>query len=534
MKIPRIVMILLVVLLGAGPLVSPLWAQEGGFREKIVMFHDDVPWQEIQAYAEYWEISGVLTIRELPIINGLVLKVPEGISSSDLAADPRVLSVEDNQKLHVQGLRRGTKGKRSGKRKGDSLSGTSFIQPVPRPPGNHRPWGVLKLYDQLRDPELITDEFEFNEVPWVTRKALWELTKHPIKIAVLDTGIDASHPLLRGIVRDGFDFTRMTEGIPQDDNGHGTHIAGTIWVVISSAAFGLSIPAELYSVKILDRYTYGDLYNIVLGLQWAIIRNIDLVNLSVAYRDDSPAVRKAIEKATQAGIVLVAAAGNHSNWDAPRIDAAFVFGAADGGAADGGAADGGAADGGAADGGAADGGAADGGAADGGAADGGAADGGYAGLSRYAVMYPARYPEVIAVGASTPYGELASFSNSDEMLDVTAPGVDILSTAIASKKKKRGAFGICSGTSMAAPHVTATVAMMLAMDPGLSTEEIRGILRATSEPLRNYYSSGDLDMITALETAQESKTGSDRAWLTGEGILRWFSREIHRKEAWKD
>ncbi|MBW1999833.1 MAG: S8 family serine peptidase [Deltaproteobacteria bacterium] len=170
-----------------------------------------------------------------------------------------------------------------------------------------------------------------------------------MKIAILDTGIDVNHPNLRGIVKGGFDVTTMREGIPVDDNGHGTHIAGTICALISSAGFGLSIPAELYSVKILDRYTYGDLYNILLGLQWAITRNMDLVNLSVAYRDDSPAVRKAIEKATQAGMVLIAAVGNHSNWDAPPIGAALV-GAADGGAADGGAADGGAADGGAADG----------------------------------------------------------------------------------------------------------------------------------------------------------------------------------------
>jgi hypothetical protein len=117
-----------------------------------------------------------------------------------------------------------------------------------------------------------------------------------------------------------------------------------------------------------------------MGLQWAIDNQIDIINMSVAYAEDNPALRMAVQKAHEAGIVIVAAAGNHSNWIDPAPTAS-----ADGGAADGGAADGG--------------------AADDGAADGGASTDGTTAFP-YPVMYLAKYPEVIAVSAVNALGEL--------------------------------------------------------------------------------------------------------------------------------
>ena len=108
-----------------------------------------------------------------------------------------------------------------------------------------------------------------------------------------------------------------------------------------------------------------------MGLQWAVDNDIDVINMSVAYAQDNRALRLAVQRCHEYGIVMVAAVGNRSNWDIPAPSAS-----ADGGAVDGGAVDGGAVDGGAVDGGAVDGGAVDGGAVDGGAVDGGAVDGG--------------------------------------------------------------------------------------------------------------------------------------------------------------
>jgi subtilisin family serine protease len=102
-------------------------------------------------------------------------------------------------------------------------------------------------------------------------------------------------------------------------------------------------------------------------------------------------------------------------------------------------------------------------------------------------MYPARYPEVIAVGASNSFGEMAEFTNYSEELDLTAPGTNIVSTNV----WRWGGFGVCSGTSMATPHVTGAVAMMLALDPQLSAQEVASILKYTAE-------EGELNLIDAL------------------------------------
>jgi len=266
-----------------------------------------------------------------------------------------------------------------------------------------------------------------------------------------------------------------------DDNGHGTHIAGILCASLKGYPFGLVPSVRLYSVKVLDQYATGNLLNIISGLDWAIKNRMNIVNMSISYRENSPAVHRAVQKAYQAGIIIVAAAGNRSNWLSPAPGVSSVGGAADGGAADGGAADGGAADG---------------GAADGGAADGGAGGSSGAGLRRYPVMYPARYPEVISVGASTPYGTLAEFSNADEELDITAPGTRIVSTNL----RKWGGFGLCGGTSMATSHVTGAVAMMLALDPTLTVPEIKTILWQTADVIRNTDFIGyDLNLVAVLE-----------------------------------
>ena len=559
----KIVMGFCLAFLCSGLLVCTVYAKDLEFTKKIVLFHEGVLQEEIQAYAAKWEECGVSVITELPFVNGLVLSVPSDVLSEDLAADPRVLSVEDNQKVHIQGFRheRRSRPAKGGAR--GSPAEYTVVQKVPTPPWFHRPWGVIKLYGQFYDPDLLTDEFNFWAVPRVIKRAWWEMAKRKIRIAILDTGVDPSHPSLRWEIKGGFDVTTMRPGVPRDDNGHGTHIAGTIISIIGTAEFIMEPPVHLYAVKVLDRYTCGDLYNLVIGLQWAVEHGMDIVNMSVSYRDDSPAVRVAIQKAYGAGLIMVAAAGNHSNWDDPAPGAAVFVGAADGGAADGGAADGGAADGGAADGGAADGGAADGGAADGGAADGGAADGGAADggaadggaadggaadggaadggaadggaadggaadggaadggaadggaadggtqdtLPWYSVMYPARYPEVIAVGASTAHGEMADFSNSGSELDLTAPGARVVSTAMSWNRWKRGGFGVCSGTSMATPHVTSAVAFMLALNADLDCEQIKRILWETSDGLLDCQLVGDLNLIEALEKVLENREG---------------------------
>jgi subtilisin family serine protease len=101
-------------------------------------------------------------------------------------------------------------------------------------------------------------------------------------------------------------------------------------------------------------------------------------------------------------------------------------------------------------------------------------------------MYPARYPEVIAVAAIDSFGEVADFSNLGTEVDLLAPGNNVVSTNLG------GGFGVCSGTSMAVPHVTAAVVMMKALNPTLTYPEVKSILKDTAL-------NGELNLIGALE-----------------------------------
>jgi subtilisin family serine protease len=112
-------------------------------------------------------------------------------------------------------------------------------------------------------------------------------------------------------------------------------------------------------------------------------------------------------------------------------------------------------------------------------------------------MYPARYPEIISVGASTPFGELASYSNFGEEMDVMAPGSNVVSVDVTNGHVRNG-FGVCSGTSQAASHVTAAAALMLSLDPTLGPKKLKNILLETST-ITAYGPAGEINLAGALE-----------------------------------
>jgi subtilisin family serine protease len=265
------------------------------------------------------------------------------------------------------------------------------------------------------------------------------------------------------------DLVNFSSGIPGDDNGHGTHVAGTI----TSKNLGVASGAELYAVKILDSNAEGDLSTLLMALQWAIDNKMDVANMSIGFREDEPVARLAVQRAYEAGMVLVAASGNHSNWDDEGCR----------GSGDGGSGDGGSGDGGSGDGGSGDGGSGDGGSGDGGSGGGGNTE------NAYPVMYPAKYPQVIAVGAMDSDNSPAPFSNTGPELDLMAPGVDTVSTHLDDS------YGVASGTSMSSAHVSGAVALMVAVarDQGksLTPAAVKRILRATAV-------DGTINLVDAL------------------------------------
>lgn len=477
------------------------------------MFYENVTVDERMEFVDEWRQEGVKLLKDLSAINGMVLRVPNRITDEDLASDYRVMSVQKNQKFKLkkarkQARRQERKAERLARRQlrkaqkaqetqeqdlqglqesvdalmdqagnddqtlyasadggsadggsadggsadGGSADGGSlshFFTPVAPLSEYERPWGILDLFEQSYDPEYRTWKMDNSMIPDLIGKALAQSGK--VKVAILDTGINFDHPDLKESIKGGVDLVDLVDEIPMDYNGHGTHVAGTI---VSAYTGSAPNKADIYAVKILNDDSTGDVATLLMGLQWAIENQMDILSMSVSYAEDNPSVHLAVQKAHQAGITLIAAVGNHSNWED----------------------DGSSADGGSADGGSADGGSADGGSADGGSADGGSAGDGI-GITVFPVMYPAAYPEVIAVGAMDPWEGEAPFSNTGPEVDILAPGVDVVSTF-------GDGYGYSSGTSMAAPHVTGAAILMKSMalkyQKTMMPQDVRYILSMTA------------------------------------------------------
>jgi subtilisin len=145
-----------------------------------------------------------------------------------------------------------------------------------------------------------------------------------VRVAILDTGIDYSHPELSAAYRGGYNFLADSPD-PLDDSygSHGTHVAGIIASALDQkGTAGVAPGASLYAVKVLDGGGFGDLGAIVAGIDWAIANRMDVVNMSFGTQEVSPALEDACNRAAAAGVVLVAAAG-YRGIDAVSYPAAY-------------------------------------------------------------------------------------------------------------------------------------------------------------------------------------------------------------------
>jgi len=283
-----------------------------------------------------------------------------------------------------------------------------------------------------------------DEVPWgITRinaaSAQTEgFTGTGIKVAVLDTGVDYTHPDLKANYIGGYDFVNR-DNDPMDDHSHGTHVAGT--VAAASNGFGVlgaAPQAGLYSVKVADSSGYCSYSNIIAGINWAVDNNADVITMSLGGTSSSSTLQSACDSAYSKGVVLVGAAGNSGG----------------------------------------------------------------------AVIYPAAYSSVIAVSAVDSTNTRASWSCYGPQIEFAAPGVSIKSTM------PGGLYGFKSGTSMATPHVTGAVALLMSTDAaGTSYDankngkwdpaEVRSRLQKTATDLGatgkdNYYGYGLVNAYAAV------------------------------------
>jgi subtilase family protein len=161
---------------------------------------------------------------------------------------------------------------------------------------------------------------QFNRQPALTaihaRQSHRSATGEGVVVAVLDTGVDATHPLLAGRVLAGLDYVDVDEdasegardGVDQDHDGlrddgfgHGTTVAG---LVVAAAP-----DARILPVRVLDEEAVGTAARVASGIRWAADHGADVINLSLG-GGYSPAIERAIGDAVAAGVVVVAAAGD--------------------------------------------------------------------------------------------------------------------------------------------------------------------------------------------------------------------------------
>lgn len=285
--------------------------------------------------------AGGAKIKNLDLIGGMAVYLPEKAQAA-LASYPGVLRIDDDVIVEAQ------------------------AKPAPSQPAETLPWGVDRI-----DAEKV----------WGTT------TADLIKVAIIDTGIDVKHPDLKDNIKSGVSTVWYTSSY-NDDNGHGTHVAGIAAALDNTiGVVGVGPQIYLYAVKVLDRRGSGYLSDVIEGLDWAITNKMQVVNMSLGTSSNVQSFKDAVARVNAAGITQVAAAGNNGG----------------------------------------------------------------------AVIYPAAYPEVIAVSATDSTDTLASWSSRGPEVDLAAPGVSIYSTY------KGQTYKTLSGTSMAAPHVAGTAALVLSV-----------------------------------------------------------------------
>lgn len=258
-----------------------------------------------------------------------------------------------------------------------------------------------------------------------------------VTVAVVDTGVKASHADLSGHVLSGADFVARGTSA-NDENGHGTHVAGIISAVHDNkrGIAGFAPSARILPVRVLDRDGTGFSDDVARGIIYAADRGAKVINLSFGSSRSSTAIQSAVAHAIKKNSLVVAAGGNNG-----------------------------------------------------------------CGLLGGGVEYPAGYSGVVGAGAVTSSMRRASFSSCSSAIDVVAPGADIISTMIRNSVglgcSSSADYCRLSGTSFSAPYVSATAALAIAKR-GWSQSTVASRLQSTARDLGpsgrdTQYGSGFID-----------------------------------------
>lgn len=260
-----------------------------------------------------------------------------------------------------------------------------------------------------------------------------------VQVAVLDTGVDATHPDLDGKVKESQDFSGSPTGT-EDHFGHGTHVAATIAGTGAGAGGtrkGVAPKADLLVGKVLGDDGYGYDSWIIAGMEWAASEGAKVVNMSLGGEatDGTDPLSQAVNDITaQTGTLFVVAAGNEGQDET--------------------------------------------------------------------VGTPGAAASALTVGAVDREDKLADFSSRGPRLgdaglkpEITAPGVDIIAaraTGTAMGQPVDNLYTAASGTSMATPHVSGAAALLAQQHPDWKADQLKNALVSTAktQPQQTVYQQG--------------------------------------------
>ena len=181
----------------------------------------------------------------------------------------------------------------------------------------------LLLPNRLPNDTLYPD-YQWN-LSLIGMEQTWEINRgsSDVVVAIVDTGLDLGHPEFVGKVTDGYNVLDGSN-VPEDDNGHGTHVAGIIAAKTNNAdgIAGMSWNSKLMPIKAIGADGSGSAVDIAEGIYWATDHGADVINLSVGNYTSSAALLEACRYAFDRNVVLVAASGN-DDTDQPSYPAAY-------------------------------------------------------------------------------------------------------------------------------------------------------------------------------------------------------------------
>lgn len=172
--------------------------------------------------------------------------------------------------------------------------------------------------------DLLFAKYQWN-LPAIETNQGWDLSRgsKDVIVGVVDTGVDINHPDLHGQLLDGYNVINP-DSDPDDDVGHGTHVAGIIGAIVNNneGIAGISWYNQVLPVKALDKSGSGTTYSVAEGIIWAVDNGAKVINMSLGNYADSQFLHDAVKYAYDKDVVLVAASGN-DNTERPGYPAAY-------------------------------------------------------------------------------------------------------------------------------------------------------------------------------------------------------------------